>query len=236
MNRKIVVLEPDPMLRLALSATLSAEPDLYVCGEAADAPTAWALLEEVRPGLLISSLSLPRLDGLAFIEQVVAQYPALYVLALGTAPEARCAERALRAGAHGYIDGHEALSEILEAVRCVLGGHYYVSTEVTDVLYEAVAHSEHPLFPSPDEVLSARELELFELLGCGLELHTIAERMQISEKTAESYRNRAKEKLHVDTAADVLFQATRWMQGHRICTCREGCTHILDHSTEETVA
>ncbi len=227
MKRKILIVEPDALVRLGLGTLLNAEPGLEVVASAPDAAAAERLLQETVPDLLICSLSLPDRSGLAFIRAAMRAHQHLQVLVLGEEAEGRCAERALRHGAHGYLVSHDSVAETRQAVHQVLDGHYYLSPLVQDRLYEALAYSDHPLFPSPDEVLSRRELELFELMGCGLTITAIARRMHITPKTAESYRNRAKEKLHAATSADLLFQATRWMRSRRACASRQGCPHAL---------
>ncbi|RMH68115.1 MAG: DNA-binding response regulator [Bacteroidetes bacterium] len=219
----IYVIEPEPMPRQGLVRTIEEEPDLVVCGEAATAAEAMTHLHAHVPDLLILELDLPDLNGLDLMRRLPGRHPDLPMLAMSGQAEAICAEQVLRAGGRGYVVRYEPIPVIRTAIRQVLAGHFYVSERVADELYRAVAGSRHPLLPLPSDVLSPREMELFELLGRGLDTHAIADRMQVRVTTVESYRNRIREKLNVARTADLILLAAKWAQEERVCYSRRGC-------------
>ena len=223
MKKRVLIVEPQPLTRQGLALTLQAQPDLEVCGEACCAARALDAFEASAPDLVITSLDLGDRSGLDLTADLVRRRPGLYVLILSRHAEALCAERAIRAGAHGYVIKQESADDVVEAARRVLAGRFYVSETVLDALLGAVARSAHPLIPSPADVLSEREMELFELIGAGLSTHDIAERMTLSVKTVESYRNRVKQKLYVDTMADLMRRAVMWKSPDHGCYSWTGC-------------
>lgn len=210
MKTRILIVEPQPVTRQGIALTLQAEPDLEVCGQACCAEGAFALFAACEPDLVVTALDLGDRNGLDLVHELVRQRPSLPVLVLSRHAEALCAERAFRAGARGYAVKHEPADTIVAAVRRLAAGRFYVSDSVVDELLVALARSRHPLIPAPTDVLSERELELFELIGAGLTTHDIAEAMHLSVKTVESYRNRIKQKLNVDTMADLMRRAVMW--------------------------
>lgn len=219
----IFIIEPEPMTRRGLALTIQAEPDLDVCGEAATSAEALAYLDTHTPDLTTLEIDLPDLNGLDLMQRLRAQTPDLRMLAMAGQEEAICAEQVLRAGGRGYVVRHEPIAVILTAIRQVLAGHYFVSERVVDELYEAIADSRDALIPLPSDVLSEREMELFELIGQGLDTRTIADRMRVTTTTIESYRNRAKEKLNLARTSDLLHQAAKWAQENRVCYSWQGC-------------
>ena len=202
--KKILIVDDHPLMRKGLAMTLNAEPDLNVCGQVADAEEALGALEEFDPDLAIVDISLPGMSGLELIKHMQALRPSLRTLVVSRHDEALYAERAIRAGARGYVMKLEASDMIVKAVRRVLNGGIYVSEEINERLLLGLAAGRQELAQSPLEVLSDRELEVFELTGRGLGTREIAERLHLSVKTVESYRARIKDKLNLKTAAELM--------------------------------
>ena len=202
MSNKIIIVEDHPLMRKGLSLTLEAEMDFTVCGQFADAESALAQVGVLEPDLAVVDISLPGMSGLELIKHLQAQKPDLKVLVVSRHDEALYAERALRAGAKGYIMKLEAADVIVKAARRVLRGGIYVSEEVNERLLMGMA-------------TGRREL-VFEMTGRGLGTRDIAERLHLSLKTVESYRARIKTKLNLSTAAELMQHAVQWVENERV--------------------
>ena len=211
--KKILIVDDHPLMRKGLALTLNAEPDLNVCSQVADAEEAMSALDEYDPDLAIVDISLPGMSGLELIKHMQALRPEMHSLVVSRHDEALYAERAIRAGARGYVMKLEADDMIVKAVRRVLNGGIYVSEEINERLLLGLAAGRQELAQSPLEVLSDRELEVFELTGRGLGTREIAERLDLSVKTVESYRARIKDKLNLKTAAELMQHAVQWVEG-----------------------
>ena len=214
-KKKIFVIDDHPLMRKGLALALDAEMDLEVCGQAVSAEDALTLLEDVDPDLVIVDISLPGMSGLEFIKHLQVIKPHTKALVVSRHDESLYAERALRAGAKGYIMKLEAGEVIVTAVRRVLRGGIWVSDEINERLLLSMASGHSSLAESPLDVLSDRELEVFELTGRGLSTREIAERLHLSVKTVESYRARIKDKLNLNTAAELMQHAVQWVEGER---------------------
>ncbi len=210
---KILIVDDHPLMRKGLALALNAEIDLTVCGQIANAEEALGALEELDPDLAIVDISLPGMSGLELIKHMQALRPEIRTLVVSRHDEALYAERAIRAGARGYVMKLEAGERIVKAVRRVLGGGIYVSEEINERLLLGLAAGRQELAQSPLEVLSDRELEVFEMTGRGLGTREIAERLHLSVKTVESYRARIKDKLSLKTAAELMQHAVQWVEG-----------------------
>jgi DNA-binding NarL/FixJ family response regulator len=211
--KRILLVEDHPLMRKGLALSIETEPDLKVCGQLADAEEALAAFEELDPDLVVVDISLPGMSGLELIKHLQALRPQLPTLVVSRHDEALYAERAIRAGARGYVMKLEAGDVIVKAIRRVLAGGIYVSEEINERLLMGLAAGRRELAQSPLEVLSDRELEVFELTGRGLGTREIAERLHLSVKTVESYRARIKEKLNLNTAAELMQHAVQWVEG-----------------------
>jgi DNA-binding NarL/FixJ family response regulator len=206
----ILIVDDHPVVREGLAVRIASQPDLAVCGEAEDVPGALALLMTVQPDLAIIDISLKKGSGLELIGRIRDHQPAVRVLVLSMYPENLYAERALRAGAQGYLHKGRAIDHLLDAIRAVLAGKVYVSEELASGLLHQISRGRQ-LDRSPIDLLSNRELEAFELIGQGHTTDKIAELMQVSPKTVETYRARIKEKLNLHNVTELVRRATQWV-------------------------
>ena len=207
---RLLLVDDHPLLRKGLALTLNAEPDLDVVGQAASAEEALAAFGTLDPDVALIDISLPGMSGLELLKHLLALKPDLLTLVVSRHDEALYAERAVRAGAKGYVMKVEAADEIVQAVRHVLRGGIYMSEDLKDRLLFGAAVGRKAPMQSPLEVLSDRELEVFEMTGRGLPTREIAERLHLSVKTVESYRARIKTKLSLDSGTELMQHAVRW--------------------------
>lgn len=210
--KKILLVDDHPLMRKGLALTLNSEADLDVVAQAESAEDALDAFEKTMPDLVVVDISLPGMSGLELIKHLLALKPDVAVLVVSRHDEALYAERAIRAGARGYVMKLEAGEVIVKAVRRVLGGGVYVSEEINERLLVGMATGRSTMTESPLEVLSDRELEVFELTGRGLGTRDIAERLHLSVKTVESYRARIKNKLNLNTATELMQHAVQWVE------------------------
>jgi DNA-binding NarL/FixJ family response regulator len=203
----VVVVDDHPLIRRGLAELIANEPGLTVCGEAADAATAWTEVERAAPELMIIDLSLKASDGLQLIKGIRARYPAIRVLVVSMHDEKLYAERALQAGATGYVQKQEPPEVVVQAIREVVAGHVYLSRAMTERLLRQAVLGAGAEPRSPVETLSDRELEILELLGEGLSTPDIARQLHLSKKTVQSHREHLKEKLQLKSAAELLRYA-----------------------------
>jgi DNA-binding NarL/FixJ family response regulator len=208
---RILVVDDHPLMRKGLALTLEAESDMEVVAQAADAEEAMSIVEKQEVDVAVVDISLPGMSGLELIKHLQALRPGIKVLVVSRHDETLYAERAIRAGASGYVMKLEASDLIVGAVRRVMAGGIYVSAEINERMLQTMAGGRADLGRSPLEVLSDRELEVFELIGRGHPNREIAERLHLSVKTVESYRTRIKEKLGLKTAAEVMQHAFQWI-------------------------
>lgn len=206
----VFIVDDHPIMRDGISQLIGQQPDLEVCGSASGAPEALDALAAAAPDLLLVDISLGGMSGIDLIKIVKKRRPRLPVLVLSMHSEDLYAERAIRAGAKGYVMKHASAGTLLEAIRRVLAGRVYLSPGMTDKLLEKAAGSEPAAGGSPVDGLSDRELEVFKLIGRGLRPQRIAEELQLSIKTVETYYSRLKLKLNVRDAAALLQLAIAW--------------------------
>ncbi|HEV7926429.1 MAG TPA: response regulator transcription factor [Verrucomicrobiae bacterium] len=211
---KILLVDDHPLVREWLATLVNQQSDLQVCGEADSAPKALQMIGVAKPEIAIVDISMEGGSGIELIKNVKASYPEVMVIVLSMHDEALYAERALRAGARGYIMKREATKRVLQAIRCVLGGKLYVSDKMAMLLAEKFV--EGPSTPgSVAENLSDRELEVFQLLGRGYSTRRIAEEMHVSVKTIQAFCARIKEKLKLFSATELLREAVRWQESQQ---------------------
>ncbi|MFK7844735.1 MAG: response regulator [Rhodothermales bacterium] len=213
MKKKVLIVDDHPLMRKGLALTLSMEGGLDVCAQAESAEEALEKLEESNPDVAVIDISLPGMSGLELIKHLQVFNPGLKIIVVSRHDEALYAERAIRAGARGYIMKLEAGEVIVEAVNKILMGGIYVSPEINERLLMGMLSGKNTSSNSPFELLSDRELEVFELTGHGIATREIAERLHLSVKTVESYRARIKNKLDLQNATELLQHAIQWVEG-----------------------
>ncbi len=208
---RILVVDDHPIVRQGLSQLINQEADLTVCGQAEEATAALEAMTTLRPDFVIVDISLNGPDGLDLLKTIRAQDQAMPVLILSMHDEALYAERALRAGANGYIMKQEATDNVLVAIRQIVHGEIYVSDRVAKrMLLQFVSHTNLPK-RSPIDGLSDRELEVFRLIGRGHATRQIAEELHLSVKTVETYQAHLKDKLSLKSGRELVQHAVRWV-------------------------
>jgi DNA-binding NarL/FixJ family response regulator len=207
---KVLIVDDHPIIRQGLSELINHEPDLTVCGHAEDAPEALGKIKESEPDMVIVDISLKETSGMDLTKDIKAQYPNLPVLALSMHDEALYAERMLRAGARGYIMKAEATENVVTAIRKILSGQIYVSDKMAAKMVRKLVGGSPDVGASVIERLSDRELEVFRMIGQGFGTRQIAERLHLSIKTIETYREHIKEKLNLADASELLQYAIQW--------------------------
>ena len=209
----IVLVDDHPLMRKGLARTIEAEADLNVVGQMNSAEEALEALDELAPDLAVVDISLPGMSGLELIKHLQSRFSDLATLVVSRHDESLYAERCIRAGAKGYVMKQEAGDVIVQAIRKVLDGRIFVSEEINERLLQQMAEGgQERLMQSPLEVLSDRELEVFELTGKGSTTREIADRLHLSVKTIESYRARIKNKLDLDSANEFIQHAVQWVE------------------------
>jgi len=198
------------MVREWLAALINQQADLQVCGEADSAPKALQMIGLVHPNVAIVDISMEGGSGIELIKNIKASHPEVMMIVLSMHDEALYAERALRAGARGYVMKREATKRVLQAIRSVLGGKLYLSDNMAMLMAEKFVDGRPKTAGSVVERLSDRELEVFQLLGRGYSTRRIAEELHVSVKTIQAFCARIKEKLGLPSATELLRAATRW--------------------------
>lgn len=215
-KRKIIVVDDHPIMRKGLAETLNAEHGYQVVGQFDKAEEVLQKYDQINPDLAIIDISLPGMSGLELIKHLISRDENLKVLVVSRHEEELYAERVLRAGAKGYIMKQEAGEDLISAIRKILRGGIYVSDEVSEKLLLGMAKGREEVGSSPIDLLSDRELEVFELTGKGNVTREIAERLHLSVKTVESYRARIKTKLNLDNATELMLHAVRWVENEKM--------------------
>lgn len=214
-NRKpkarVLLVDDHPILRQGLARLINAEADLEVCGEAEDAATAFDLVGKLNPEVAVIDISLKNSNGLELIKNIKARYPDVLTLVLSMHEETLYAERALRAGARGYIMKEEASDQVLLAIRKVLAGDIFLSERMKSRMIQQMASGRAKVVSSPIELLTDRELEVFRLIGEGRSTRQIAAQLHLSVRTVEAYREYIKAKLHLKNSTELIQHAFHWV-------------------------
>ena len=211
---RIFLVDDHEVVRAGLTALINRGRDMEVVGEAANAAEALRKIGVSPPELVILDLSLGGTSGLTLLKDLRTRHPGLPVLVLSMHSEELYAERALHAGAMGYVMKQQAMEEVREAIRAVLSGKVYVSPKMADRLITSVARGRSVAADSAIGGLSDRELEVFELIGHGVGTRTIAERLHLSVKTVETHRANIKEKLGLADGPALAAQAAKFVLGN----------------------
>ncbi len=209
---RVLLVDDHPVLRKGVSELLNGESDMEVVGEAGTLGEAYTAVPKVKPVLVLIDISLDGNNGIELMKELTYRWPDLAMLAYSMHDEQVYAERALRAGAKGYVMKQSAPEELLRAIRTVLQGKVYLSDKMSDRLLGklvGVGNSEKPL-QSPIEKLSDRELEVLQLIGKGRTTTQIADTLCLSVKTIETYREHLKQKLSLQSGAELIRYAIEW--------------------------
>jgi DNA-binding NarL/FixJ family response regulator len=208
-KKRIFIVDDHPLVREWLANLINQQPDLSVCGETESAPAALSALSAAQPDLLIVDINLKNSSGVELIKDLKKLHPDVPVLVLAMHDESLYAERAFRAGARGYVNKRESAQKMIEAIRRVLDGKLYVSEKTAEIL-AGKSMGGRAITKSSVELLSDRELEVFDKLGQGIGTRQIAEDFRVSVKTIQAYCARIKEKLNLNSATELLREAVRW--------------------------
>ena len=209
-KRSVFIVDDHPLVREGLTNLINGQSDLIVCGEAKNSVEAIEGIAKALPDVAIIDISLTNESGLELIKNLVKQFPQVAVVVLSMHDEALYAERALRAGARGYVMKHETSKSVLASIRRVLDGDIYVSERIVNRMALRLTSARRSVAASPVERLSDRELEIFQLLGQGRTPSEIARDLNLSLKTVQAYCARAKEKFGVTSLTELLRAAIRW--------------------------
>jgi len=209
--QRILLIDDHPIVREGLTALLQQNPEFSVCGEARGIEDGMERLRSLKPDAVILDISLGRESGLEWISQARKEAPNLVILVLSMLDEMTYAGRALRHGANGYVMKQEATSRLLIALQRVLSGKVWVSQAVSERLLTTLVKPGEEARYSVDR-LTDRELEIFRLVGMGVRSADIAQKLGISQKTIETHRVRIKAKLGIETASELVIQASSWVR------------------------
>ncbi len=207
MKSRVFIVDDHPVVRDGLRSLLENEADLSVCGEAAGAAATLAAIESAQPDILLLDLSLAQGSGLELLKDLAIQHPSLPVLVLSMHDETIYAERAVRAGARGYLMKGESSQQVVAAIHQVLAGKVYLSDRVMAAIATKLGRGNSTR--EPIERLSDRELQVFEMIGKGRSTAEIAEQLHVSIKTVQVYIARAKEKFGVNSLRELMREAMR---------------------------
>ena len=211
-RHRVLIVDDHPPIREALAMRIADQPDLEVCGETADEADALRLMAETRPDLAVVDISLKTGNGIDLIKRMKDRNDNVRILVWSMHAESLYAERALRAGAHGYVKKDQATDTMLQAIRRVLDGKVWLSEAMTErLLQRTIGGARDESTVSRTDVLSDRELEVFRLIGSGVKTADIAERLHLSVKTVETYRDRIRQKLELGDGTELTHVATQWV-------------------------
>jgi DNA-binding NarL/FixJ family response regulator len=207
---RVVLIDDHPLVRLSLREVIQREPDLVVSGEAEDRDQALEIIAASKPHLAIIDLTLKNSNGMELIKDLCDRFPKVHILVLSMHDETLHAERAIRAGARGYITKQEATTRIMVAIRQVMKGEIYWGEKAAARVASKIARVARPADSSSVDLLADRELQVFELIGAGRSTRQIAATLHIDVSTVETYRARIKEKLNLKDSLALLQYAIRW--------------------------
>ena len=213
-KNRVLIIDDHAMVREGVAEIIQHAEDLAVCGTASTANEGLALLNKLKPDLVLVDITLPGKNGIEFIKDARSIHPGLPILVMSMHDESLYADRVLRAGGRGYIRKQEGGDKLVEAMRRVLRGEIAVSKKITGQLLEKF--SGRTTMDSPLEGLSDRELEVFQLIGRGKTMKEIGDELHLSPKTIEVHRSHIREKLRVTSAAELVAYAARWSQSQGV--------------------
>ena len=209
---RVLIVDDHPAIREALSLRIDRQPDLAVCGEAADIADALRLVGARKPDVAVVDLTLKTGSGIELIKRIRDRHASIRILVWSMHSESFYAKRALRAGALGYISKDEATDRIIDAIRSVLKGKIWLSETMAESILQRTIGTPHgEIAPTPLDTLADREMEVFRLIGEGIKTRQIAGRLHLSIKTVETYRDRIRQKLDLGDGTELAHVATQWV-------------------------
>jgi DNA-binding NarL/FixJ family response regulator len=223
---KIFIVDDHPIVRQGLAQLINQEPDFTVCGEASDIPSAVKALQMHNPDVVIVDISLGQSSGIRLIEDIMPTNPAYQILVLSMHDESLYAERCFKAGARGYIMKQEPPEKVILAIKKLLNGELYISDQLSKKFLNRFVTKQTDIETSPLESLSNRELEVFQLIGQGLRTRKIAEQLNLSVKTIETYIDHIKKKMNFDNSHVLILHAVQWVMS-------EGSPHEQKNRSQE---
>jgi DNA-binding NarL/FixJ family response regulator len=210
----VVLVEDHRMFREQLAHLINQAEDMKVCGEADNVEEGFEVIRRLRPNIAIIDISLKGASGLELLKELRAHDIDVPALVLSMHEETLYAERAMRAGASGYITKHEASADVMVAVRRIIGGEIYLNPKFMGQMMSKIMHGAERSSSEPTARLADRELEVFRLIGRGLTTREIGEKLGLGTATVDTYRSRIKEKLKLENMARLRLEASRWVQEH----------------------
>lgn len=212
-TKRVLLIDAHPIHRHGLAHLVNASQDLSICGESDDADAALGTVADLQPDIIVTDVTLTGSSAMALIRQICMKYSSLPVLFLSDHDEAVYAPRALRLGARGYVSNRSPAETILKAIRCILNGEIYVSGNMARKMLTEASSGNSVDRQSPVNVLTDRELEVYELIGRCLSSREIAQRLRVSIKTVNAHRAHMKKKLMLRNAIELTRHAVAWVQG-----------------------
>ena len=207
---KILIVDDHPIVRQGIIYLLEKEKDIQVCGEAEDALEALAAIPRLKPNLIIIDISLPIGNGLELIKNISTLYPQIIMLVLSMHDESLYAERVVRAGAKGYIMKSEATDKLITAIRRVADGEIFLSKDIKERIFTKVLQSSTKPYSSSIDLLSDRELQIFQMVGEGIKTRTIANNLNLSISTVNTHYTHIKKKLGLTSNNELIQYAVNW--------------------------
>jgi DNA-binding NarL/FixJ family response regulator len=214
-KHRILIVDDHPIFRQGLAQLINQEQDLCVCGEADDYHGALKAVAELKPDMIIVDITLKDMSGIDLIKEIRKLHKGITMLVISMHDESLYAERALRAGAKGYVMKQEAAESIVAAIRQVRSGGIYASRKMTEQILSRFVDGPGDSVKAPLQTLTDREIEVFQLIGEGLGISEIGLRLHLSVKTIGTYRERIKEKLNLKNSTELLRYALSWVENER---------------------
>ena len=210
-RHKILLVDDHAVVRDGLKLQISLHRDLEVCGEAENTQDAMRLVEETHPDLAVVDISLKNSHGIDLIKRIKAHHCHVKMLVLTMYNESLYGERALRAGALGFLNKQESREQIIDAIRTVLSGKRYISQQLTERLVRQAVAGHDRMEACPVQTLTDRELQVFKLIGEGLSTGAVARHLHLSPHTIDTHREKIKLKLGLSSAGELQREAVQWL-------------------------
>lgn len=215
-KHRVFLVDDHAMFREGLRKLIESETDMTVCGDASDATEALNKIRTTKPDVVIVDISLEGSSGLDLIKDIKAELEDLPILVVSMHDESLYAERAIRAGAMGFVMKHEPAKTVRAAIKKVLGGDMYLSEKMSSTVINRLMRGHEEAVKSPIKTLSDRELEVFRLLGQGWSVRKIGAELGVAVPTINSFRNRIKEKLQLKSSTEVMLHAIQWVRDESV--------------------